>query len=330
MSRRFGQSSRRTSGKVVVPVVPVGIYGVTGALLWLKADAGVSLSGSNVTAWLDQSGAGNNPVMSTGNYTYAATGGFNGGPVLSAAGTASMTGTLAASANTIFAVCKNPSVTSAVFALSNSSFAANTGSMLFNEATKFQYGRRNAGAFDNIYNPAPLFVTPGLMSLATDTNFNQVRVNDVTNAATTTAGAAIASTNYMIGSLTSPSLTYPFIGDLYELIVFPRSLSAPDYALVEAGIRAKYSMPTVTSVTASSVPAMTATAITLTGANFVAGATVDISATATGSGTACTSVVVVNATTITCVTPNSIPASAYKIHVRNTNTMNGSGNITFV
>lgn len=33
---------------------------ITGLSLWLKADAGVTLSGSNVTAWADQSGNGNN------------------------------------------------------------------------------------------------------------------------------------------------------------------------------------------------------------------------------------------------------------------------------
>jgi len=43
----------------------------SGLSLWLKADAGVTLSGSNVTAWADQSGNGNNatavdtPTLST-------------------------------------------------------------------------------------------------------------------------------------------------------------------------------------------------------------------------------------------------------------------------
>jgi hypothetical protein len=37
------------------PVIPQ-----SGLSLWLKADAGVTLSGSNVTAWADQSGNGNN------------------------------------------------------------------------------------------------------------------------------------------------------------------------------------------------------------------------------------------------------------------------------
>ena len=37
---------------------------LSGLSLWLKADAGVTLSGSNVTAWADQSGNGNNATAS--------------------------------------------------------------------------------------------------------------------------------------------------------------------------------------------------------------------------------------------------------------------------
>ena len=39
---------------------------LTGLSLWLKADAGVTLSGSDVTAWADQSGNGNNARSSPG------------------------------------------------------------------------------------------------------------------------------------------------------------------------------------------------------------------------------------------------------------------------
>ena len=38
----------------------------SGLSLWLKADAGVTLSGSNVTAWADQSGNGNNFTPASG------------------------------------------------------------------------------------------------------------------------------------------------------------------------------------------------------------------------------------------------------------------------
>jgi hypothetical protein len=43
-------------------VAPFSPSDITGLSLWLKADAGVTLSGSNVTAWADQSGNGLNVV----------------------------------------------------------------------------------------------------------------------------------------------------------------------------------------------------------------------------------------------------------------------------
>ena len=45
--------------RTATPFAPTDL---TGLSLWLKADAGVSLSGSNVTAWADQSGNGNNAI----------------------------------------------------------------------------------------------------------------------------------------------------------------------------------------------------------------------------------------------------------------------------
>jgi len=54
--------------RTATPFAPTDISGLS---LWLKGDAGITLSGSNVTAWADQSGNGNNatatdtPTLST-------------------------------------------------------------------------------------------------------------------------------------------------------------------------------------------------------------------------------------------------------------------------
>ena len=39
----------------------------SGLQLWLKADAGVTLNGSTVSSWIDQSGKGNNALQSNTN-----------------------------------------------------------------------------------------------------------------------------------------------------------------------------------------------------------------------------------------------------------------------
>jgi hypothetical protein len=52
------QNIRKVGGALFSPA------NLSGLSIWLKADAGVTLSGSNVTAWADQSGNGNNAVGS--------------------------------------------------------------------------------------------------------------------------------------------------------------------------------------------------------------------------------------------------------------------------
>jgi hypothetical protein len=77
--------------------------------------------------------------------------------------------------------------------------------------------------------------------------------------------------------------------------------------------------PTISSVSPSSGSTAGATAITVTGTNFVVGATVTI------DGAACTNVVVVTATTITCTTPAG-SAGGKNVVVTNTDT----GATTFI
>lgn len=58
---------------------------LTGLELWLKADAGLTESGGNVTAWLDQSGNSRNPTVQ-GTPAYTASG-LNGKPIVQFDGT---------------------------------------------------------------------------------------------------------------------------------------------------------------------------------------------------------------------------------------------------
>ncbi len=76
--------------------------------------------------------------------------------------------------------------------------------------------------------------------------------------------------------------------------------------------------PTVTSIAPTSGPATGGTAITITGTNFAAGATVKI------GGVAATSVVFVGATTITCKAPARPAGALYDVTVTNTSTKSGT------
>ena len=72
-----------------IPRTPFLPSSLAGLSLWLKADAGVTLAGSNVTAWADQSQNGNNATARTGNSTFVSSV-INGKPVLRFDGTANL------------------------------------------------------------------------------------------------------------------------------------------------------------------------------------------------------------------------------------------------
>jgi hypothetical protein len=51
---------------ISIPAPISNPMGVTNCALWLRADLGITLNGSNVSAWADQTGNGNSPVQATG------------------------------------------------------------------------------------------------------------------------------------------------------------------------------------------------------------------------------------------------------------------------
>jgi hypothetical protein len=61
VSRRARRAGGRTVSGGKIPFSPSQL----GPLLWLRGDLGISLNGSNVSAWADQSGHGNNFTQST-------------------------------------------------------------------------------------------------------------------------------------------------------------------------------------------------------------------------------------------------------------------------
>ena len=73
--------SRSTFSAPIIPITPIEPDAIGGLVLWLKADAGVTLSGSNVTAWADQSGNGNNAyILNSGQEPYFQSNSINGNP----------------------------------------------------------------------------------------------------------------------------------------------------------------------------------------------------------------------------------------------------------
>ena len=93
------------SGGGSSPVIPPA-----GLSLWLKADAGVTLSGSDVTSWADQSGNGNNASSAAGTRPTLVSNTLNSKPILRFNGTGqqmSLTSSIGGTEYTIVIVCKN-------------------------------------------------------------------------------------------------------------------------------------------------------------------------------------------------------------------------------
>jgi hypothetical protein len=63
------------------PFTPFSPASISGLALWLKADAGVTLSGSNVTGWADQSGNGKHATVYNNPPEFSAVG-LNGRPTI--------------------------------------------------------------------------------------------------------------------------------------------------------------------------------------------------------------------------------------------------------
>ncbi len=82
LRNNLGLGNVGITGATIAAVTPLTIFGSTDLKLWLRSDLGVTLNGSTVSAWADQSGNGNNFSQGTAlkQPTYTAMGGPGGKP----------------------------------------------------------------------------------------------------------------------------------------------------------------------------------------------------------------------------------------------------------
>jgi uncharacterized repeat protein (TIGR02059 family) len=137
-----------------------------------------------------------------------------------------------------------------------------------------------------------------------------------------TNGGAISNYEYSLDGITFIALnpadatspvTIPGLtgGTTYTVYLKARNSAGLSSASSAVSVTPLAAVPTVSSVSASSGTSAGGTSITITGTNFLAGATVTV------GGVSCTNVTVVSATSITCNTPAG-SAGAQNIVVTNT------------
>ena len=215
----------RKSGKSTIPS--------NGLSLWLKADAGVTLSGSNVTAWADQSENGNNftqaysSVIKSNNIIGSNPAIlFNGG---------SLSGNDIVTAKTIYAVIK----TLAVSAQQYAAILEATGGSLYSAIDGTQWGSYfGGGASSGQTIPTE---TAAIIATLSDDGVNYELRRDGQQIVSSTEGGGFTSrSNAYLGNDSSagqPANVY-----ISEIIVYNRVPVTAEIQQIEAYLNAKYAI----------------------------------------------------------------------------------------
>ena len=218
---------------------------IQGLSLWLKADAGVTLDGSNVIAWADQSGNGKN-ATAIESPTYA-TNSINGKPALVFANDSYLTTANifnGANPRSMFAVyyIDSGEDSNTVVAQSNEDDTVMGTYFMLQSRIDQNSSPYLAGYVDDLSGPA--FVSPELLIGMADYDGttarlfkNGVEVNsDVKNYNTHNGQLYIGACNI------AGAVVEYFGGKIAEIIIYNRILTTPERQQVETYLKGKYAI----------------------------------------------------------------------------------------
>ncbi len=231
LSLGLGAQSQRKVGGSPIPS--------SGLSLWLKADSGVTLSGSNVTAWADQSGNGRNASEYSGSFpTYSLIGGksfVSFAEFVDLVLTNSVWDIGYPYIGTIFTVARFPSSSSGGNARLFSA-QANTNYFVFGR------GIENTNVFFVTNNQEDYLASASALNNNTNyilaTTFDEQDASIYLNGTFAGDSSVVSNTgagSALIGGGEEPS-------SIAEMIVYNRVLSTPERQQVEAYLNAKYAI----------------------------------------------------------------------------------------
>lgn len=230
---------------------------LTGLVAWYKADVGVSLSGSNVTGWADQSGHGYNLVVGTGGTSpvFNATG-FNGRQTI--AFTAASSEYLVTSTSTSVGIVNMGSTTTA------SGFAVGQGVSPQGFGVAFGMVGVNENGCSAFADSGCFIMAAGLglaawrngqmstTAYTTSTNYrfgsifdganNTFYLNNAASTPVASTGAFFSTGNISIGSLRSDTPLNLWDGPLSEIVLTNTALSSTDRGNLDNYFRAKWGL----------------------------------------------------------------------------------------
>jgi hypothetical protein len=222
---------------------------ISGLSLWLKADAGVTLSGSNVTTWADQSGNGNNASSSGGTRPTFVSNTLNSKPVLRFDGAGqqmALTASIGGTAYSIFIVCKNNDNTNGSMFLwsTDANYGKYIGSVTaasYNASArnKFILSENDAGNGEGAsviaWSSAEVF-NSYFVGTATENGGGKAYSNG--SGGTDSLGTFVESNTFdLIGGY---DFGYELDGDVAEIISYNRAVTTPERQQVEAYLNSKY------------------------------------------------------------------------------------------
>lgn len=227
----LGMMGRRSGASVFTPAT------ISGCVMWVRADLGITLNAGNVSAWADQSGAGNHATQGTGvqQPAYINDGSGQGGRALVRfTGTTLLAHalTLAAAGSTIFLVAK-----STVAAYSRAISVGLGGVRIYGQMSSSAWGIYVAGDVVSTQNSTS--AVKGLMVVARASNDIDLRTRS--GGATVLDNVTPAGTHDgqsgAIGN--EPGGTTPF-GDIYEVAVYSNAISGANATLLEGYATTRY------------------------------------------------------------------------------------------
>jgi hypothetical protein len=233
-TRQLGSFSRGINlyipKNIATPELPIPLNGLK---LWLKADAGVSLSGSNVTAWADQSGQNNNLSVTTTNPVFE-NNVINGKPAIKFDG-GRLDGTDIVTAKTIYAVIKTLSFSPSQYA----AIVECTGGSLYSAISGNEWG-----SYFNLEISASNTLatsTSAIIASLSDNGIQYFFRKNGSQIRTGTNGDGFYSRSALYigndGSTGQPANVY-----VSEIIIYDNLISAEDITKIENYLNSKYAI----------------------------------------------------------------------------------------